>query len=108
MPAVRPQCRRRCPVVPAALPIPCSLHAETLLLAEDGLTILASPKATNAPCPLGGRPSNRVHSRYTRTLADLPWATLAVRLRVAVREFFCDQPACPRRIFAERVDGVAR
>jgi hypothetical protein len=33
-------------VVRAALPIPRSLHVETLLLADDGLTILASSAAT--------------------------------------------------------------
>ena len=95
-------------MVPAALPIPRSLHVEALLLGEDGLTILASSEATDAPCPLCGRRSDRVHSRYGRTLADLPWAKLAVHLRVRVRKFFCDNDACPRTIFAERLVGVAQ
>jgi len=30
-----------------------------------------------------------------------------VRLRVRVRKFFCDEPTCERRIFAERLDNVA-
>jgi transposase len=84
------------------------LHVATLLLDEEGLTILASSDATDASCPLCGERSDRVHSRYARTLADLPWAALAVRLRVQVRKFFCDNDACPRRIFAERLDGVAQ
>jgi transposase len=92
----------------AAFLVPPTLHVEALLLADDGLTILASPAGTDAPCPLCGQRSGRVHSRYARSLADLPWATLAVRLRVQVRKLFCDNAACPRQVFAERLDGVAQ
>ena len=48
-----------------------------------------------------------MHSRAARTLADLPWAGVTVRLQVRVRKFFCENPACPRRIFSERLDGIA-
>jgi transposase len=80
---------------------------ETLLLGDDGLTILVASEVETARCPLCSEPAFRVHSRYLRTLADLPWATLSVRLQVHVRKFFCDNDACPRRIFAERLEGVA-
>ena len=91
----------------AGLPIPRSLHVETLLLDEAGLTILAASEATNVRCPICGESAGRVHSRYARTLADLPWAGVAVCLRVRARRFFCDNPACPRTIFAERLAGIA-
>jgi len=58
-------------------------------------------------CPLCHIQTPRVHSRYTRTLADLPWGTYAVRLQLRVRKFFCDNPACPRQIFTERLPTVA-
>ena len=51
--------------------------------------------------------TTRVHSRYTRTVADVPWGAYAVRLRLRVRKFFCDNPACPRQIFTERLSTVA-
>jgi transposase len=95
-------------MVLACLPIPSSLHVETLLLDDDGLTILAASEGETACCPLCGWRANRVHSRSMRTLADLPWATLAVGLHVRVRKFFCDNNACPRRIFTERLAGVAQ
>ncbi len=60
--------------------------------------------ATTAVCPLCHQASHRIHSRYLRTLADLPWARIPVRVRVRVRRFFCDQPDCQRRIFTERLD----
>lgn len=61
-----------------------------------------------APCPLCGRPSRRIHSRYQRTVADLPGATCQVRFEVRVRKFFCENQACERRIFTERLPDVAR
>ena len=94
-------------MVPNALPIPRALHVATLLLEEEGLTILASSAATDVRCPVCDEPADRVHSRYTRTLADLPWAKLVVRLRLTVRKFFCDNISCPRRIFAERLIAIA-
>src|SRR5215211_5141180 len=95
-------------MLPADLPIPPSLHVETLLLGDDGLMILAAADDETARCPLCGWRADRVHSRSVRTVADLPWATLTVRLRVRVRRFFCANDACLRKIFAERLPGVAQ
>jgi transposase len=91
----------------ASFLIPPSLHVAALLLGEDGVTIRAMSEATDVCCPVCGEPAERVHSRYERTLADLPWARFAVRLHVEVRRFFCANPTCPRRIFAERLAGIA-
>jgi transposase len=87
--------------------IPPSLRAEALLVADDGLTIRVDSATAGARCPLCGEPAGRVHSRVTRTLADVPWAGVVVQLRVQVRKFFCANPTCPRRIFSERLDGIA-
>jgi transposase len=91
---------------PARL-IPPSLRVEALLVADGGLTIRLATDTTAAPCPLCGEGADRVHSRVTRTLADLPWAGITVHLHVRVRKFFCDTPTCPRRIFRERLAGIA-
>jgi transposase len=91
----------------ATLLIPPSLHVAAFLLGEDGVTIRAVSEAAGVRCPVCGEPSDRVHSRYERTLADLPWARFAVRLQVLVRRFVCANPGCPRHIFAERLAGIA-
>jgi hypothetical protein len=49
----------------------------------------------------------RVHSRYTRTVADLPWHGVPMSLHIRVRRFFCENSSCKRAIFAERVPEVA-
>jgi hypothetical protein len=48
-----------------------------------------------------------VHSRYRRSLADLPWQGLAGRLTLETRRFFCETTTCSRRIFAEPFPGLA-
>jgi transposase len=69
-----------------------SLQVETLLLGDGGVMIRAASEATDVPCPVCGEPAERVHSRYPRTLADLPWARFAGRLQVRGRRFFCASP----------------
>jgi transposase len=61
--------------------------------------------ARASACPGCGAPCERVHSRYRRSLADLPVAGRRVRLMVRVRRFHCDAVLCGRRIFAERFEG---
>src|SRR5262252_3589450 len=56
-----------------------------------------------ATCPLCEQPSERVHGRYARTVADLPCAGRRVMLALTVRKFVCTTPACPRQIFTERL-----
>jgi hypothetical protein len=91
----------------ASFLIPASLHVEALLLGDDGVTSRAVSETGEARCPVCGESTDRVHSRYARMLADLPWARFAVRFRVQVRRFFCANPACPRTVFAERLAGIA-
>ncbi|QIN84413.1 ISL3 family transposase [Rubrobacter tropicus] len=47
------------------------------------------------------------HSRYSRTVSDLPWHGISVTLRVRARRLFCDEAPCERRIFCERLPDVA-
>jgi zinc-finger of transposase IS204/IS1001/IS1096/IS1165 len=43
-------------------------------------------------CPRCDVPARHVHSRYTWTLADLPWRESWVTWRLRVRNFFCGHP----------------
>ncbi len=94
-------------IAPASRLVPSPLHVDALLVGDDSLTIRVLSEATDACCPLCSEPADRVHSRCVRTLADLPWANVVVRLQVQIRKFFCDNTVCPRRIFSERLVGIA-
>jgi transposase len=71
------------------------------------ITLLVHSTQPSVPCPLCAIPSRHIHSRYARTLADLPWAEYRVRLQVRVRKWFCRNPHSRRRIFTERLPTVA-
>src|SRR6266851_1741885 len=76
----------------------------TSIEGTDGiLTIGAVSTQKSACCPLCSSQATRVHSAYTRTLADLPCAGQQVRLLLQVRKFFCQVPTCVRKIFVERI-----
>ena len=62
---------------------------------------LLTTVSRSACCPHCCRVSRRVHSRYQRTLADLPCGGETISVRVLVRRFFCANPLCQRRTFAE-------
>ena len=67
------------------LPDPAHLRLECLCAETDLITVIVSTKGSQAQCPLCHHSAHRIHSRYIRTLADLPWNAVAVRLRLTVR-----------------------
>ena len=83
------------------------LETWTLEPAQSVISINLRARQVTARCPLCARRSKRVHSRYERTLADLPWGEQAVTVRLSVRRLFCDNKKCERRLFAERLPDVA-
>ena len=64
------------------------------------------PLNSSARCPVCSTLSSRIHSRYLRSPMDLPWSQWPVRLMITARRFFCDNPDCPQRIFAEPFPGI--
>ena len=89
------------------LPAPKLLNLIGVRTDANVITLCAKTSARTARCPVCGKRSGRIHSRYTRTLADLPWQGVPVTVRLRVRRFFCDEGTCDRAIFAERLPGVA-
>ena len=91
---------------PTLLPDPTCLHLRLLDASTTIITAIVTTTALEAECPLCHRPSTRIHSRYVRQVADLPWMGCAVRLELHVRRFFCPTHECPRQIFTERMPTV--
>lgn len=70
------------------------------------ITLHVTSTQTAVPCPVCAVLAQRVHSRYERRLADLPWGPARVRWQLRVRKFVCTNARCPRRLFTERLPGV--
>jgi transposase len=95
--------------IPAMLlPDAAHLRLDSLTATPDGqaLTLVLASIQTAAPCPVCGTVTTRIHSRYTRTVLDLPWAGMLVQLRLHVHKFFCGARDCIRTIFTERLPHV--
>ena len=82
------------------------LEPTSISAAADGLTIHVTSTRPSSSCPLCTHLATRIHSRYIRVVADLPCAGRRVQLILHVRKFFCETPACPRKIFTERLTSL--
>jgi len=91
---------------PTLFPDVSCLQLVRLETDEQSLLALVATTSPEALCPLCQCRTAWVPSRYTRVVADLPWAGWGVRLELHGRRFFCQNPECKRRIFTERLPGV--
>ena len=70
---------------------------------SNHLTIDVHPSGEVGRCPACGQASRSVHSRYHRHPVDLPISISQTTLRIEVRRFYCTNPFCSRRTFAEQM-----
>lgn len=85
---------------------PEAIHLEQIIQHPSSLTLVVKATRTEAECPRCHHPSTRVHSYYTRTVADLPWHGVSVQLNLRTRRFRCKNSPCTKRIFCERLPLV--
>lgn len=88
--------------------LPESVEVQAVCLSSTHLTIRLSTTSESACCPQCQALSQRIHSRYGRTLADLPCAGRRVVLKVMVRKFVCSTATCSYRIFTERLPKLTQ
>jgi transposase len=89
------------------LAAPNLLKIENISFHSDEIRLIVKTRLLKSTCPSCGWQSDKVHSRYRRQLADLPWEGITARLILSVRKFFCLNPECRRQIFCERLPGLA-
>ncbi len=68
---------------------------------DDHLVVPVRLDTAGGRCPECGQASRSVHGRYHRHPSDLPLSTSQTKLRIEVRRFYCLNPTCRRRTFAE-------
>jgi transposase len=70
--------------------------------AGNAVLIAARSRAAEAACHQCGLSSTQVNSRYRRRLHDLAAGGRPVTIELEVRRFFCGNPECKLRTFAEQ------
>src|SRR5215470_6135964 len=88
---------------PTLLPDPTCLHLRLLDASETAIKAVVTTTSEETECPVCHRRSARIHSRYVRTVADLPWMGCAVRLELHVRRYISHQPG----VYAPNLHGAA-
>lgn len=86
--------------------IDLSLNHWELESTTNQIVVQLSSTRSVAECPLCHCASHRIHSRYERTLKDLPLVQFTLVVLLTVSKFFCLNDSCKRRIFSERLPDV--
>ena len=85
---------------------PATIRLDYIRPSSGAITLVVRTTARRAECPRCHGSASRVHSRYTRSVADLPWHGISVKLELHTRRLHCKNSLCPRRIFCERLPTV--
>jgi len=74
----------------------------------DGGWIVEAEGHKSAVCPRCQTPSRSRHSRYRRSLRDLPLQGASVTLKLHLSRWRCREPSCEGKIFVERLPELCR
>lgn len=85
---------------------PAAIRLDKIISKPESLVFVVVTTLHCAECPRCATASTRIHSRYTRRVADLPCHGIAVRLQLRTRRFRCVNDLCPQSIFCERLPSV--
>lgn len=87
--------------VTALLAGPETIRLDCICPSLSASTLIVRTTALQAICPRCHRVYPRIHSRYIRTVADLPWQGVSVKLELHTRRFRCQNGLGTQRIFCE-------
>ncbi|WP_077889190.1 ISL3 family transposase [Escherichia coli] len=89
------------------LQLPCGWRCSRQIISSDGITLHLHGKRKTAQCPECFKRSDSVHSCRRRRLQHLPCSGQTLWLVFSVRHWYCRNPACSRKIFAESLAPFA-
>lgn len=91
---------------------PATINIRHLVSEPRSITLVVQAVQSQACCPKCQHPSTSLHSHYQRSIADLPWHGVAVKIQLHTRKFRCRNKLCKQSVFCERlpkvVDSYAR
>lgn len=83
--------------------LPSSLRLDNMTIEDKVVACEVSSPQMQGECPDCHQHSQRIHSWYTRTVADLPWGEVVLYFHLNVHRFFCDNQRCQRKTFTEKL-----
>ncbi len=89
------------------LQLPCGWRCSQQIISPDGITLHLHGKRKTAQCPECFKRSDSVHSCRRRRIQHLPCSGHTLWLVFSVRHWYCRNPACSRKIFAESLAPFA-
>ena len=89
------------------LQLPCGWRCSQQIISPDGITLHLHGKRKTAQCPECFKRSDSVHSCRRRRIQHLPCSGQTLWLVFSVRHWYCRNPACSRKIFAESLAPFA-
>src|SRR6266566_4702329 len=90
------------------LALPSTFTVDRVERSTQGLVVSLHATTSTVSCPKCGTAGSRVHSRYSRTVADITCVGQRLILKLLVRKWVCPLDSCPQRIFAEPFPGLVR
>lgn len=87
---------------------PAGVRVASIDPSTNELVIGVACHFASMACPECHQSSDRIHSSYQRTVADLPCAGRNVILALTVRKFICRTLTCSCKIFTERLPGLVQ
>ena len=73
-------------------------------MGQDLIHIYVRSNRSEVVCPYCGAIGRRIHSHYQRRFRDLPMQGKKVEIVLDNRKYFCDNPDCGHKTFAESFD----
>lgn len=74
------------------------------IIQDDICYIAVSSNRKEVKCPYCGQNSTKVHSTYDRTFQDLPIFGKKAIIKICNKKFFCSNPNCSKKTFAEHFE----
>ena len=79
---------------------------EEIKIDTNRVIVKVTSARNDANCPYCQASATRTHSRYVRTLADLPCGDRTVQIQWKANRYFCDNNECTRLTFCEQLPDV--
>lgn len=85
---------------------PAAINLDLIVSEERSITLIVRTVQPHPCCPKCGQVSSSFHSHYQRTVADLPWHGVTIKLQLSTRKLRCKNALCSQKVFCERLPSV--